>query len=156
MTERGLLTATPAQREEDARNRAKRREDRGTPENAPYRSPRFNRNDVPAEALNRDLEPMLGPAKSDPVWLPEYDRPPAPVRKVSIEEYEATKQRPKKGDKNLSFLPKVNSGSADKMYEGLMEDEVFSQEHQDYRRDMAGYDDPRHEDGPYNPRYSAE
>lgn len=112
----------------------------------------WTRDDVASEALNRDLEPLLGPSHYDPIRLPERDPTPSPVRQVSIEEYEATKQRPKKGDKNLSFLPKVISSDADKKYEGSL----YEDEYSDPRHGIAGYDDPRHEDGPYNPRYSPE
>jgi hypothetical protein len=98
---------------------------------------------------------MLGPAKYDPIWLPERDIPPSPVRQVSIEEYEQTKQQPKKGEVNLSFLPKVIVKKSDKYFEAS--DVDYSEEYEiDPRRTMIGYDDPRREDEPYNPRYSPE
>jgi hypothetical protein len=147
---RGLERVTPAKREQDARDNASKRQS----DDVPRRHRGWMRDDVASEALNRDLEPLLGPARYDPIRLPEYEPAPSPVRRVSIEEYEATKQRPKKGGVNLSFLPKVNSGSADKINEGF--DDHDYTERPDYRHDIAGYDDPRHEDGPHNPRYSPE
>lgn len=149
-----LVSVTPAQQSRDLRDRDRRRKERGTSEDVPYRHHGWMRDDVASEALNRDLEPLLGPPRYDPIRLPEYEPKPSPVRQVSIEEYEASKQRPKKGGVNLSFLPKVNSGSADKINEGF--DDHDYTERPDYRHDIAGYDDPRHEDGPHNPRYSPE
>lgn len=147
-----LVSITPAQIARHIRERARLREQRGTPTDTPYRHHGWTRDDVASEALNRDLEPLLGPSHYDPIRLPERAPEPSPVRQVSIEEYEATKQRPKKGGVNLSFLPKVISPDADKNYE----DSLYGDEYSDPRHGMAGYDDPRHEDGPYNPRYSPE
>lgn len=150
-TERGILTVTPQRIESDNAKRDDKRKKRDTPEDTPYRHHGWTRDDVASEAMNRDLEPLLGPPKFDPIWIPERDIPPSPVRQVSIEEYEATKQRPKKGDRNLSFLPKGNHNPSDNVYEG---DDLWYEA--DPRQNMAGYDDPRQEDGPHNPRYSPE
>lgn len=148
---RGLERVTPAMRAQDARDRNTKRQSDSTQR----RHHGWLRDDVAAEALNRDLEPLLGPPRCDPVWLPERDLPPSPVRQVSIEEYERTKQQPKKGDAHLSFLPKAIVKKSDKYYEGSDIESVDWYE-PDPRSTMAGYDDPRHEDGPHNPRYSPE
>lgn len=148
---RDIVSVTLSDRQIDIRRRETAREQRG---HITRKHHGWMRDDVASEALNRDLEPLLGPARYDPIRLPEYEPTPSPVRRVSIEEYEATKQRPKKGGVNLSFLPKVNSGSADKINEGF--DDHDYTERPDYRHDIAGYDDPRYEDGPHNPRYSPE
>lgn len=120
-----LTTVTPAQKAKDARERDRLRKKRGTPEDTPFRHHGWMRDDVASEALNRDLEPLLGPSRYDPIRIPEYTPKPSPVRQVSIEEYEATKRAPKYGGVKLAhnkepiFWAKEISRPSDKINEGF-------------------------------------
>jgi len=84
--------------------------------------------DVPAEYF--DAETDEAPYRSPrPIAVPEQERPPSPVRKVSVEEYYATRKTPlPKGvalefDKDSPLWLKLDDRYADKSYEG---DEVPS------------------------------
>lgn len=101
------------------------------------RTPRqtgWTREDVVAEYYSETGEPMLGPPrkKAEPI-MPEYDKSPSPVRKISPEEYQATKRKPVYGGvkpefaKESEHFAKELPDNADKIYDGTPLDELIGQ-----------------------------
>lgn len=94
----------------------------------------WTREDVVAEYYDETGEPRLGPPrkKAEPI-MPEYDKSPSPVRKVSVEEYQRTKRNPVYGGvkpefaKESEHFAKELPDSADKIYDGTPLDELIGQ-----------------------------
>lgn len=94
----------------------------------------WTREDVVAEYYDEVGEPRLGPPRRtpDPI-MPEYDRPPSPVRKISVEEYLKTKRNPVYGGvkpefaKESEHFAKERPDNADKIYDGIPLDELIGQ-----------------------------
>jgi hypothetical protein len=94
----------------------------------------WTREDVVAEYYSETGEPMLGPPrkKAEPI-LPTYDTSPTPARRVSAEEYYATKRNPVYGGVKPEFaqesehFAKEKPSNDDKLYDGTPLDEIIGQ-----------------------------
>lgn len=98
------------------------------------RSSGWTREDVVAEFYDETGEPRLGaPKRPLEPRLAEYQPNPSPVRRVSPEEYLASRREPKYGgvkpefEKDSEHFAKEKPENADKIYDGTPLDELLGQ-----------------------------